>query len=70
MPTEVAVAAVAVAVVAAVMMIVGTTLATVVAIMVVVLVVFGARWWGSCSGGVFHEGQIHDLGLSSQSIKC
>jgi hypothetical protein len=47
------------------MMIVGTTVATVVAIMVVVLVVFGARWWGGCSGGVFHEGQIHDLGLSS-----
>ncbi|XP_050249259.1 serine/threonine-protein phosphatase 5 isoform X1 [Quercus robur] len=66
-PTEVAVAAVAVAVVAVVMMIVGTAAAIVVAIiLVVVLVVLGARWWGGCGGGVFHKGQVYDLDVEPQ----
>ncbi|KAG2717537.1 hypothetical protein I3760_03G181100 [Carya illinoinensis] len=67
-PTEVTIAAVAVAVVAAVMMIVGTTAATVVAIIVVVvvLVVLGARWWDGRNGGVVPGSRIHDLDVEPE----
>lgn len=67
MPTQVAIAPVAVAVVAAGAMLVGTAKpVVVVAVLMVVLVVLGAYLWGSCRGsGVFTKRGIMDLGLSS-----
>lgn len=60
MPTEVAVAVLAIAV-AMVMM--GTTVAAIVAIILVV--VLGARWWRGFHGGVYTTSRVNDLGLSS-----
>ncbi|KAJ6880181.1 serine/threonine-protein phosphatase 5 isoform X1 [Populus alba x Populus x berolinensis] len=68
MPTQVAIAPVAVAVVAAGAMLVGTAKpVVVVAVLMVVLVVLGAYLWGSCRGsGVFTKRGIMDLDVEPQ----
>lgn len=64
MPTEVAVAAIAIAIVAAMLMMVGTTTAIIIAtIVVVVVMILGARWFSGSITGVFTKSQVHNLGL-------
>ncbi|KAF9669433.1 hypothetical protein SADUNF_Sadunf14G0107100 [Salix dunnii] len=67
-PTQVALAPVAVAVVAAAVMLVGTAKpAVVVSVLMVILVVLGAYLWGSCRGsGVFTKRGIMDLDVEPQ----
>ncbi|KAJ6680311.1 hypothetical protein OIU79_019926 [Salix purpurea] len=67
-PTQVALAPVAVAVVAAAVMLVGTAKpVVVVSVLMVILVVLGAYLWGSCRGsGVFTKRGIMDLDVEPQ----
>ncbi|KAB5527536.1 hypothetical protein DKX38_021383 [Salix brachista] len=67
-PTQVALAPVAVAVVAAAVMLVGTAKpGVVVSVLMVILVVLGAYLWGSCRGsGVFTKRGIMDLDVEPQ----